>query len=76
MAGQPDLDKQLQPAPLTRREAMLQPLRVGGVAAGAGAAGVWLSRHSFRPVPTLAEEARRDHRVSTAQSGTGPQFPD
>ena len=75
MAGQPDLDKQLQPAPLTRREAMLQLLRVGGVAAGAGAAGVWLSRHSFRPVPTLAEEARRDHRVSTAQSGTGPQFP-
>ena len=75
MAGQPDLDKQSQPAPLTRREAMLQLLRLGGVAAGAGAAAVWLSRNSFRPVPSLAEQARRDHRVSSDQGGNGPQFP-
>ncbi len=75
MAGQADLNNQSQPAPLTRREAMLQLLRVGGVAAGAGAAAVWLSRHSFRPVPSLAEQARRDHRVSSTQAGSSPQFP-
>jgi uncharacterized protein (DUF362 family) len=49
---------------MTRREAMLQLLRVGGVAAGAAGAAVWLSEHSFRPVPTRAEQARRDHRVA------------
>jgi uncharacterized protein (DUF362 family) len=49
---------------LTRREALLQLLRVGGVAAGAAGAAVWLSEHSFRPVPAKAEEARRDHRVA------------
>jgi uncharacterized protein (DUF362 family) len=48
---------------LTRREAMLQLLRVGGVAAGAAGAAVWLSEHSFRPLPAQAEQARRDHRV-------------
>ena len=55
---------------LTRREAMLQLLRVGGIAAGAGAAAVWLSEHSVRPVPAAAEQARRDHRI-----GDQPQFP-
>ena len=49
---------------LTRREALLQLLRVGGAAAGAGAAAVWLSEHSFRPVPAQAEKARRDHRTA------------
>ena len=49
---------------ITRREAMLQVLRVGGVAAGAVGAGVWLSERSRRPVPEQAEEARRDHRVA------------
>ena len=44
---------------------MLQLLRVGGVAAGAAGAGVWLSEHSFRPVPAQAEQARRDHRVAS-----------
>ena len=51
-------------APMTRREAMLQLLRVGGVAAGAVGAGFWLSEHSSRPVSGQAEEARRDHRVA------------
>jgi uncharacterized protein (DUF362 family) len=55
---------------LTRRAALLQLLRVGGVAAGAGAAGLWLSEHSFRPVPAQAEQARRDHRTTA-----DPQFP-
>ncbi len=48
---------------MTRREAMLALLRLGGVAAGAAGAGVWLSEHSFRPVPAQAEQARRDHRT-------------
>ena len=48
---------------LTRREALLQLLRVGGVAAGATGAAVWLSKHSFRPLPAQAEQARRDHRI-------------
>jgi uncharacterized protein (DUF362 family) len=55
---------------LTRREAMLQLLRVGGVAAGATGAAIWLSEHSFKPVPARAEQARRDHRIAQ-----GPEFP-
>jgi uncharacterized protein (DUF362 family) len=57
-------EKQADAPGLTRREALLQLLRVGGVAAGAAAAGVWLSEHSFRPVATQAEQARRDHRAA------------
>ncbi|MDE3148178.1 MAG: DUF362 domain-containing protein [Acidobacteriota bacterium] len=58
-----------QEPPMTRREAMLQLLRLGGVAAGAAGAAVWLSERSFRPVPAPAVQARRDHRVtSDAQS--------
>jgi uncharacterized protein (DUF362 family) len=49
---------------MTRRDAMLQLLRLGGVAAGAAGAGVWLSEHSLRPVPAQAEQARRDHRIA------------
>ena len=49
---------------LTRREAMLQLLRVGGVAAGAAAAGFWLSERSARPMAAHAEEALRDHRIA------------
>ena len=66
-------EQQGQAQALTRREAMLQLLRVGGVAAGAAAAGVWLSEHSFRPVPAMAEQARRDHRV--AFDSQNPQWP-
>jgi uncharacterized protein (DUF362 family) len=54
-----------QPAAgMTRREAMLQLLRLGGVAAGAAGAGIWLSERSQRPIAGLAREARRDHRVA------------
>ncbi|MGA2276865.1 MAG: DUF362 domain-containing protein [Terracidiphilus sp.] len=53
-----------QPQGLTRREAMLQLLRVGGAAAGAAGAAVWLSEHSFKPVPAQAVQARRDHRIA------------
>jgi len=58
------------PTTLTRREALLQLLRAGGVAAGATAAGVLLSEHSYRPVPALAEQGRRDHRTAA-----DPQLP-
>ena len=54
------------PSAITRREAMLQLLRLGGVAACAAGAGVWLSERSRRPIPALAGEARRDHRVAAA----------
>jgi len=52
---------------LTRREAMLELLRVGSIAAGAAGAGIWLSERSSRPIPAQAEQARRDHRTATDQ---------
>jgi uncharacterized protein (DUF362 family) len=66
-------EKQADAPGLTRREALLQLLRVGGATAGAAAAGVWLSEHSFRPVATQAEQARRDHRPPRRTAD--PQFP-
>lgn len=48
---------------VTRREAMLQLLRVGSVAAGAASLGYWLSGRSRRPEPEQARGGRRDHRV-------------
>ena len=54
---------------------MLQLLRVGGVAAGAAGAAVWLSEHSFRPVPAQAEQARRDHRVAANSLYRDPSCP-
>ncbi len=51
-------------AELTRREAMLQLLRVGGVGVGVAGAAYWLSERSSRPVPAHAEQARRDHRIA------------
>ena len=61
MAGESELNTSAQ---LTRREAMVQVLRVGGVAAAAASAGFWLNERSRRPVPTTAEQARRDHRIA------------
>jgi uncharacterized protein (DUF362 family) len=58
---------------ITRREAMLQLLRVGGIAAGAAGAAFWLSERSNRPVPIRAEQAHRDHRI--AANSQGPQLP-
>jgi uncharacterized protein (DUF362 family) len=52
------------PEALTRREAMLQILRVGGVASAAAVAGFWLNSRSKRPIPAAAEQARKDHRVA------------
>jgi len=67
---QPSATAPVQQPGLTRREAMLQLLRLGGVAAGTAGVAVWLSEHSFRPVPARAEQARRDHRTSD-----NPQWP-
>jgi uncharacterized protein (DUF362 family) len=73
MARDNERSGEKQTSGLTRREAMLQLLRLGGVAAGAAGAGVWLSEHSLRPVPALAEQARRDHRI--AFGSESPQWP-
>ncbi len=53
-------------AKMTRREALLELLRVGGVAAGAAGTAYWLSERSSRPVAGQAVQARRDHRVAVA----------
>ena len=44
---------------------MLQILRVGGVAAAATGSAFWLNSHSKRPVPSSAEQARKDHRIAS-----------
>jgi uncharacterized protein (DUF362 family) len=59
-----------QPSGLTRREAMLQLLRAGGIAAATAGTGYWLSQRSSRPSAVQAEKARRDHR-----SSANPQLP-
>jgi uncharacterized protein (DUF362 family) len=55
---------------MTRREAMLQLLRLGGAAAAVTGAAAWLNASSQRPVPARPEEARRDHRIAAQ-----PQLP-
>ena len=52
--------------PLTRREAMVQILRAGCVAAGGAGLAFWLNARSTRPVAQHAEQARRDHRIASA----------
>jgi uncharacterized protein (DUF362 family) len=69
MTGESELNSSSQ---LTRREAMLQLLRVGGVAAAAAGAGFWLNERSRKPLPAAAEQARRDHRI--AKSDQWPQL--
>lgn len=67
--GKLEVAGELKPA-MTRREALLQLLRVGGVGVGAAGAAYWLSEQSSRPIPAHAEQARRDHRIAA-----DPQFP-
>lgn len=69
----PDLNPDSKPG-MTRREAMLQILRVGGIAAGAGGAAFWLSEHSNRPKPAVAEQARRDHRIAQHAESPWPHL--
>jgi len=56
---------------LSRREAMLQLLRLGGAAGVTAGAAVWLSQHSFKPTPPAAQFARRDHRISSTTEHPG-----
>ena len=49
---------------LSRREALLKLLRLGGISAGAAGLGVWLSEHSFRPETALALNLKRSHTVA------------
>jgi len=49
---------------LSRRDALIQLLRLGGAAAGTAGLGFWLSRRSERPVPELALNAKRSHTVA------------
>ena len=53
-------------ATLSRREAMLQILRLGAVATTASGIGLWLHSRSARPEPRAAEAARKDHRITAA----------
>ncbi len=48
---------------MSRREAMLQVLRLAGAGAATAAAAFWLSEHSSRPSDALAANAKRDHTV-------------
>jgi len=56
---------------LTRREALVRLLRLGGAAAGTSGLAVWLSQHSQRPEPVLATALKHDHTVAA-----NPQFPE
>ena len=57
--------------PLSRRQAMLKLLRVAGAGAGAAGMGIWLSEHSWRPVPALAMAAKHGHTIAP-----DPQLPE
>ena len=49
---------------LSRRDALIKLLRVAGAGAGAAGLGLWLSKHSWRPEPTLAMAAKRGHTIA------------
>jgi uncharacterized protein (DUF362 family) len=51
-------------ATLSRREALIKLLRLGGAAAGTAGLAFWLSERSERPVPELALNAKRSHTVA------------
>jgi len=53
---------------LSRRQALLQLLRLGGAAAGTAGLGLWLRRRSQHPVPELALNAKRSHTVANNPS--------
>ena len=48
---------------MTRRDAMLQLLRLTAAGAGTAAAAVWLAKHRALPSSTAAANVRRDHTV-------------
>ena len=56
---------------LSRRDALIKLLRVGGAGAAAAGLGLWLSKNSFRPEPALAMTAKRGHTIAA-----DPQLPE
>ncbi len=48
---------------LSRRDALIQLLRLGGAAAGTAGLGLWLNGRSERPVAEAALKVRRSHTV-------------
>jgi uncharacterized protein (DUF362 family) len=56
---------------LSRRDALIQLLRLGGAAAGTAGLGFWLQGRSVRPVPELALNLKRSHTVAN-----DPRLPD
>jgi uncharacterized protein (DUF362 family) len=50
---------------LSRREALIQLLRLGGVAAGATGLGIWLTQHNQRPEPMGAIVLKRSHIIAS-----------
>jgi uncharacterized protein (DUF362 family) len=56
---------------LSRRDALLQLLRLGGAAAGTTGLGFWLRARSARPVVEAAVNAKRSHTVAN-----DPALPD
>ncbi len=60
-----------QDTTLSRREALLRLLRLGGIAAGAAGLATWLSTRSRRPEAAVAANVRRSHTVPG-----DPQLPD
>jgi uncharacterized protein (DUF362 family) len=49
---------------LTRREAMLQMLKLGGAGASVAALGVWLAERSEKPVPPALGKPMRNHAIA------------
>ena len=49
---------------LTRREAMLQILRLGGAGAGVAGLGVWLAARSEKPAPPTLGKPMRNHTIA------------
>jgi len=49
---------------MTRREAMLQMLKLGGAGAGVAALGVWLAERSEKPVPPSLGKPMRNHTIA------------
>ncbi len=57
----------MQPAEspsLSRREALIKLLRLGGAAAGTAGLAFWLNERSHRPVPELPLNVKRSHTVA------------
>jgi uncharacterized protein (DUF362 family) len=53
----------MEGAVLSRREALIQLLRVAGAGAGASGIALWLSEHSARPEAPMAVAAKHGHTV-------------